>query len=126
MITPLYAGLLTVLLVVLFARVVRLRWKYKVGLGDGGEKELQRAIRVHGNFVETVPWAILLMLMMDLTHVRPLWLHVYGCLLIVARLSHAWGVTHHSTVSWGRTVGVSLTLSLMGCAAVYCVWQYFG
>ncbi len=43
------------LLLVLAARVSAGRRRFRVGLGDGGNAELQRAIRVHANAVE---WAL--------------------------------------------------------------------
>ena len=45
-VTALYAGLLGLMLIFLSWRVVRLRRGEKVGMGDGGNKELARAIRV--------------------------------------------------------------------------------
>ena len=58
----LYAALLGLILVYLSYRVVSYRVKYKVGIGDGGNTKLARAIRVQGNFVEYVPIALLLIL----------------------------------------------------------------
>ena len=44
MIIGYYAGLLGLFFVFLTLRIVRLRWKYKVGIGDGGEHVLAKAI----------------------------------------------------------------------------------
>ncbi|NNC55212.1 MAG: hypothetical protein HKO07_05785, partial [Pseudomonadales bacterium] len=53
-ITLLYAGLLSILLLVLSYRVVQIR-RQGIALGDGGDLTLQRRIRAHGNFTEYVP-----------------------------------------------------------------------
>ena len=66
MFTPLYAALLALLFVVLSGRVIKQRLKHQVGLGDGGQPALVRAIRVHGNFIENVPLALLLLLMYEM------------------------------------------------------------
>ena len=58
--TPLYAALLGLIFVALSIRTIRLRRRYGVGVGDGNNTELQRAARVHANFAEYVPLALLL------------------------------------------------------------------
>ncbi|MGZ9080482.1 MAG: MAPEG family protein, partial [Burkholderiales bacterium] len=58
-VTPLYAALLGLWLLVLSLRVVQQRRAARVSLGDGGNTALQRAIRAQGNFVEYVPLALL-------------------------------------------------------------------
>lgn len=122
MITPLYAALLTILLLVLLARVIRLRWKYRVGIHDGGHAELARAIRVHGNFIETAPWVLMLMLMMELMHAPDFLLHGFGVLLLLGRMMHAWGLTHYAGSSPGRMGGMIITNTLFIVGAVACLW----
>ena len=62
----LYAALLGLILIYLSYRVVSYRVKYKIGIGDGGNTKLARAIRVQGNFVEYVPVALLLIFFVEL------------------------------------------------------------
>ena len=122
-VTALYAGLLALLLVVLTLRVVRLRWKFRVGLGDGGERAMTRAIRVHGNATEHVPVALLLLLVAELNHAGPALLHGCGAVLVVARLLHAVGLGKSAGASWQRaagtvgTVGVIVVLAAVDVAA---------
>ena len=112
-ITALYAGLLALLLVLLALRVVRLRWKFRVGLGDGGEKAMTRAIRVHGNATEHVPIALLLLLVAELNRAGPTLLHVCGAVLVVARLLHAVGLGKSAGASWQRAAGTVGTLGVI-------------
>ena len=122
-ITAFYAGLLALLLVALALRVIRLRWKFRVGLGDGGEKAMTRAIRVHGNATEHVPVALLLLLVAELNHAGPTLLHACGAVLVVARVLHAVGLGKSAGTSWQRaagtvgTVGVIVVLAAVGVAA---------
>jgi hypothetical protein len=60
--SSIYVGLMALLLVGLSVRVIRLRYRHKVEIGDGGVPELQRSIRAHANFIEYVPIALLLIL----------------------------------------------------------------
>jgi uncharacterized membrane protein YecN with MAPEG domain len=66
-ITPLYAGLLALLYLVLSYRIVVLR-RNKVSLGDGGNPILQRRIRAHGNFSEYVPMILIMLGILDAAH----------------------------------------------------------
>ena len=82
-VTALYVALATLLVLILGVRVSLGRRRAKVGIGDGGDHDLSKRIRAHANALENVPLALLLLLMLELSQVRPLWLHVFGCLLIL-------------------------------------------
>ena len=59
-VTAVYAAVFGLVFVALSFRVIRIRQRLGVGLGDGEDPLLRRAIRVHGNFAEYVPFALLL------------------------------------------------------------------
>jgi uncharacterized membrane protein YecN with MAPEG domain len=124
-ITALYAGVLALLLLMLALRVVRLRWTLRVGLGDGGDKSMSRAIRIHGNASEHVPIALLLLLAAELNHASPALLHGCGIALVVARVLHAVGLGRFAGASWQRTVGTVGTFSVIGILAVVDIAAYF-
>jgi uncharacterized membrane protein YecN with MAPEG domain len=118
LITPLYAALAALILMVLTFRVILLRRSKKVSFGDGGMPELVHAIRAHGNFIEYVPFALLLILLVELTGGPRLMVHGFGAALIVARLFHIWGVLPVKGPFFGRVLGVVLTtLVFVGAAA---------
>jgi uncharacterized membrane protein YecN with MAPEG domain len=125
-ITALYAGLLALLLVVLALRIVRLRWKFRVGLGDGGEKTMTRAIRVHGNATEHVPIALLLLLVAELNRAGPTLLHACGAVLVGARLLHAVGLGRSAGASWQRAAGTVGTLGVVVVLAAVDVAAFRG
>lgn len=99
LITGLYAGLCGLLLLALAVRIIRLRWKFRVGTGDGGERVLAKAIRVHGNATEYVPIALLLMLLAELGGATAGLLHGCGATLVAARVLHAAGRSKRPTAS---------------------------
>ncbi len=118
MITLLYASILGLLLLILSGRVVYLRRTLLVGLGAGEHRDLEKAIRAHGNLIEYAPFALILMLLLELNG-APAWqLHVLGATLVVSRHLHAWGLSRHSGTSFGRLLGMTGTLLVILAAAI--------
>lgn len=121
-ITPLYAGLLGLLLLVLSFRVSMQRRRHMVSLGDGGQPALQAAIRVQANFVEYVPLALVLLALLELTGQPPAVLHVLGAALFLGRILHAQGLTSNpGGKSFGRMWGVLLTWLMLLAASLLLV-----
>lgn len=112
-ITSIYAALATLLVIVLALRVVQLRQKHKVGLGDNGEAHLQQRIRVHANAIENLPLALLLLLLLEMGGIPAPWLHGLGATLVLARVLHAWGFSRRKGTSFGRFFGTIATWVLM-------------
>jgi uncharacterized membrane protein YecN with MAPEG domain len=125
-ITGLYAALATLLILILAVRVIAYRRSHKIGMGDGGDKELCKRIRAHGNAIEYLPFGLVLLLLLELNQTVPLLLHIFGIVLIVARLAHAWGVSLHTGISAGRMVGVVLTVGVLLAMALLLLWQWIG
>lgn len=117
-ITSLYAGLLGLLLLFLSALVVRSRIIHKVVLWDGGKIEVLRAIRAHGNFVEYVPFALLLILLLELNGFEAWILHTLGLALVAGRVLHAHGLYSSENVTKGRFIGTNLTWGTIGVSSV--------
>lgn len=117
-VTALYAGLLTVLVIVLSSRVSRLRMRYRVGIGDGERPELARAIRVHANALEYVPLGILLLLLAELNEMPVPFLHLAGSALFLGRILHASGLTRSGGKTSERFVGTGITWSVIAALGV--------
>lgn len=124
LIAGLYVALTTLVVLALAARVMWLRNARGVGLGTGGDAALTRAIRAHANAVEYVPLALLMLVALALADVRPLWLHVLGITLVVARVLHAAGLSSNPGRSFGRVVGAGLTMLVMLAMAVMLVVRF--
>jgi hypothetical protein len=117
-ITAIYAGLLAFLYLALSYRVATRRMRFQVGLGTGQNTELERAIRIHGNFAEYVPFALLLLGLFEAGG-GPAWaVHAGGAGLLVARVLHAVGLTGSSGRSPGRFAGVVTTWLIMLALAI--------
>jgi len=122
-ITGLYAGILALLYVALSLRVVQARMKAKVSLGNGGNQILTRRIRVHGNFAEYVPFALLLMAILELATINVVVLHILGVTLIVSRILHAYAI--ESANFQLRKLGMILTFIVIGLGGVLTILRYF-
>lgn len=109
-ITMLYGGALALWFLVLSLRVIQGRGKGGPGLGDGGDLDMQRRIRAHGNFAEYVPIILILIGFLEISGSSDWLVHALGGSLLAGRLLHgyAFAFTEKSVV--GRTGGIVLTL----------------
>lgn len=124
MITIVYAGLLAIMFAVLTVRVAKARFKYRVGLGDGGVPDLTQRIRVHGNFAEHVPFALFLLFLVDYCQYSPIIVHALGITLVIARILHVVGVSSTPNASKGRFIGTVLTLLVDLVCAILLIWKF--
>ena len=112
-ITSVIASVLTIIFVRLSFAVIRLRRKNKVGLGNGGNEELERAIRAQGNFAEYVPFGIMLIACLEING-APWWLvAVPGITLIAGRLIHAKGINMPPPDFSQRVLGMKFTFNTL-------------
>lgn len=124
-VTSIYAALGALLVIVLALRVVMQRRKGAIGLGDGGNRDLQQCIRVHANAVENLPLALLMLLLLELRGIPVPWLHGLGATLILARVLHAWGFARRKGVSFGRFAGsLGTWLVMLAMAAMLLVHAF--
>jgi hypothetical protein len=112
-ISTIYAAILGLLFVPFTFYVGSYRVKHKILLLDGGDKELARRIRAQGNFVETVPLAVILIVLMELNGASDTWLHSLGVVLVVAR------VMHYLTIATNPANTVPRALGMVGTLGVY-------
>lgn len=125
MITLLYGSILGVLLLFMSVRVMLLRRSHAVGLGAGQHRDLEKAIRAHANLIEYAPLALILIALLE-QNAAPAWqLHGLGATLVAGRFLHAWGLSRHSGVSFGRAVGMLGTMLVILAAAVLGLMRWF-
>ena len=125
MVTSLYAGLLGLIYIALSAYVILGRFKYQVSLGDNGNSEMLKRIRVHANFMEYVPLALILMILAEVEGSPELILHILGIVLVISRLIHPIGTMRVVGSSLGRSGGMVLTFLVILVAAILCIKSYF-
>lgn len=123
-VTAVFAAVFALMFVAMSADTAYQRNKHRVPLqGFGDNKYVNRAVRVHGNFAEHVPMALLLMLLLELRGAGVTWLAVAGGALLVGRSLHWIGIKGSSGLSFGRYTGVGLTWLVLVGQALALLWS---
>lgn len=125
-VTALYAALLGLVGMALQAMVGQTRGRTNISLGDAGRRELIEPIRRHMNWVENVPFILLLLAIIELNGGGRTWLHVMGSTLLVARIIHPFGLDADAMMKWPRIVGAGGTVLVTLCAIGTLLWQVLG
>jgi uncharacterized membrane protein YecN with MAPEG domain len=119
-ITALYASLLAVLFVLLSVRVIAQRRQARVEIGSGDSAELLRRMRVHANFAEYVPFALVLLALAESMKVPSPLLHMTGLILLAGRVIHAYGLSQTPHNMRMRVYGMMMTFVAIAAAALFC------
>ncbi|MBK0031689.1 MAPEG family protein [Erwinia sp. S43] len=117
MVSALYVVFGALLIIKFSLDVVRLRRQYRISIGDGGVSDLQLAIRIHGNAVEYIPLATLLLVVMEMNGADIWLIHLLGLFFFFGRLLHAWGLRSR-TMLWRRNGMILTLLTLLGMIIV--------
>ena len=121
-ITLLFAALHVLLMLFLLVPISLHRRGHKIGLGDGGDAVLARKVRVHGNFIEHAPLALLMLGLLELCGLPAIWLWAFGSVLLLGRLMHAVGFSRRAGYSMGRFWGTALTWLVFLLMALAGIW----
>ena len=105
----------------LSVRVIGSRRERRVEFGHGGDFELLRRMRVHANFAEYVPFALLLMALAESMEPPNVLLHAAGIVLVAGRIIHAYGVSQSPPIMRFRVYGLMMTIAAIAIAALICL-----
>lgn len=124
-ITTLSVVYLSMLCVMLSFRVIRIRRKEKIAVGDGGNEELMRAMRAQANLVEYSPFALILIACAEVNNVPTIVVGALALLFVIGRTIHPAGILGTSAFS-ARVRGMQMTiLSMIGLAVLNVVWLLY-
>lgn len=119
--TAFYAAWLAIYYVALSLWVIMGRASGNVLLGDDGDQALRRRIRSHGNFAEYVPFALLLIALLEIGGANHSVVRTLLIFLVIARIMHPIGLftSKNMTKQFAcRVGGVVGTLGVMVTAAI--------
>lgn len=120
-ITAFYAAILAVVFVVLSLRTIAGRQAARVEIGHADDRQLLRRVRVHANFAEYAPLALLLIGLAETLAAAPVTLHAAGSALVAGRLIHAYGFGRDPQIMALRALGMVLTFASIVTGAVTCL-----
>ena len=125
-VSTIYAAILGLMFVPFTFYVGIYRVKNNILLLDGGDEEMARRIRAQGNFIETVPIALVLLVLMELSGASAIWLHSLGSALVIARLTHFMTIATNPGNTVPRALGMVGTLSVYLVAAIWLLAHSIG
>ncbi len=88
-----------------------------------GDEILRRKTRTHGNFIEYVPLALILLALMEISGASSLFLFSMGGSFVFARLIHAYGSMHHEAPTL-RAIGMMIGHIYYGTGAVWLLYHH--
>ncbi len=91
-------------------RTGAIRHRTKISVGDGGNEALIRRMRAQANFIESDPFILILIALIEFTAGTSTWLWVASVLFVVARVAHALGM---DGMRVGREAGTLVTFALL-------------
>lgn len=126
-ITSLYAAILALMLIALTYYVIKGRANTGVSILHGGDMALATRIRQHGNFVEFVPMALIVMALAELGGANATALNVAGILLVLARIVQPFGMHPDIATKPLRIIGGAGThLSILISVALILIARFAG
>ncbi len=114
--TGVYAALLGLMQIVLAIRTIRQRLRSRTDIHDPPDAYTARVIGAHGNFIEYVPIALILVALAELTPQGPFLVHVLGAMLVLSRLAHAYSM--YANYLPARAAGVLGTFCVIAIGAL--------
>jgi uncharacterized membrane protein YecN with MAPEG domain len=92
--------------------------KLQIALGDGKDKQLKRAIRVHGNYAEYVPLTLIMIYFVEIQSQNLSLVHGLCIAFILARLSHIYGVSQIKENIMFRMFSLFITGCVISISAI--------
>ena len=125
-ITPLYAGILGLMLAILGLRAILLSRKQAAVNGVGNSLEHEKAMQAYDNFTEYVPLALLLIWFLELRSGSGWSIHAFCLVFLSGRLIHALGVSRVNENYKFRIVGMVLTFTTIITVSIRLLLGVFG
>lgn len=120
-ITAFFAALLVPLYIWLSVRVIRSRRSDRVEIGHGDSQELLRRSRVHANFAEYAPLALVLMGLAESVKAPSAGLYLAGLLLLAGRHVHAYALSQTPHILRLRVAGMAMTFACLAISGALCL-----
>jgi uncharacterized membrane protein YecN with MAPEG domain len=111
-VSALTAGVLILLQLILMLLVALTRRRNRISLGDGGNEDLQRVSRRHGNLAENAALFIAGFTLFELIGGPRQSLIILCSIFVAGRLAHAIGLSMKNTANVLRILGIVATIGV--------------
>lgn len=127
-ITLMYASVFALFALFLSFRAGSYRGKtgYSILYGEPRNMELAQRVRAQQNFLEYVPFVMILMGLLEANGANSMFLFVVGDVLFIGRVAHAIGLKHDNIAHKGRVIGMLGTMLPTVACAGYGLWIAWG
>jgi uncharacterized membrane protein YecN with MAPEG domain len=95
-------------MVLLSLNVSRFRIRHRTSLSTDKHPDLYKSIRSHGNFIENIPFSLLLMIGLESYGASSVILHSVGLTTLLSRAMFSFGITRKSAVNLYRQIGITI------------------
>lgn len=122
-VTSVFAAFAALMVAALGFHVAIYRYRTRTNFGDEGDKALRARVRAHGNFIEYVPIALIVLGLVEYSGAEKWLVWLLGGILAAARLAHAIGVLYRILPL--RAFGATATfvmLALSGVVLLARIW----
>jgi uncharacterized membrane protein YecN with MAPEG domain len=106
-------------------RVVALRQRHKVVIGDGGNEALTGRMRAQANFIEYAAPFLILLALVELAEGPKLWLWIVAIVFVLARIIHVFGMDRPKP-NVPRAIGFMVSFLALLVLAIYALVIAYG
>jgi len=125
-VTGIYAAVLGIIFIVLRINVTIERAKTGISIMHQDNMVLAEKMRRFGNFIETVPFALILLAIIETAGASTTILHGVGGLLVASRLLHPFGLNSENGKNPLRIISGLMTTLAFAISSGYILWSAFG
>lgn len=118
-ITGFYAAVLGLFQILLTFGIIFIRVNDQISIGSGGNQVLEYRIRCHGNFIETVPIALILLALVEYQkYLSSYYLNIVASAFVISRLLHAHSMFFLKGKGIHRPIGMITTVTCVSILSI--------
>lgn len=95
----------------------------RISFGHGEDPELLKRMRVHANFAEYTPFALISLALAESLGTSPYVLHTIGVIFVLGRYVHAFGLSQSPQIMRLRVAGMVATFTSISALGLLCLFE---
>lgn len=118
-VTAWLAIFLSLVVMYFISKVAKIRRKEQIELETAENEQLRRAVRCHGNLVETAPLFLIMLAFLEMAGANSIAVIVLALVFAISRILHPIGLSGVKGTFKFRVYGMTLTLTIYILTALY-------